>query len=302
MANVAIADGTLPPDLPTARFDRLCEDKGPLSTDAGSADFKDHGLPKVALHRPAHRIEDVAALLRVRCMAIFIGDLFWTGPSEFGRLRQRLQLLANRKSRHRVQLPVRRIVVGRRRSFCRFLGRTGDGRSQDRHRIFRRAAHRRRLWRSGLLNRRAQRASCSQSAWASADDARGGVGGATDPASIETALNVLCAPHRQALQQCAQEYAERHPPHGFVWKRVGVDDCGGRDISCSAGASPSQLECNAQRVGITSVCWTSGGNKGYPPFPGCQGGPPDWCTYKSESPDVCKGGGAPGAMWVCAQE
>jgi hypothetical protein len=88
----------------------------------------------------------------------------------------------------------------------------------------------------------------------------------------------------------------------FVWKQVGVGDCSGQDIACSAGANPNQPECNAERVGLTSVCWTGGRNKGYPPFPGCHGSPLDWCTYKSVSPGACKGGGAPGEMWVCAQE
>jgi hypothetical protein len=101
---------------------------------------------------------------------------------------------------------------------------------------------------------------------------------------------------------CQRLSALGGPGGGFAWKQVGVGDCGGQDIACSAGAGPSDVECNAKRVGLTSVCWTGGANKGYPPFPGCQGDPADWCTYKSVTPEACKGGGRPGEMWVCTQD
>jgi caspase domain-containing protein len=88
----------------------------------------------------------------------------------------------------------------------------------------------------------------------------------------------------------------------YAWKVVGTGDCGGQDVSCSKAARPVTAECNAARLGRIAVCWTRGRNKGYPGFPGCQGGPKDWCTYKNLAPEQCRGGSNPGQMWVCSEE
>ena len=66
------------------------------------------------------------------------------------------------------------------------------------------------------------------------------------------------------------------------WQPVGVGDCPGRDVAGTAGPNPEPGKCNANFVGQTAVCWTTG------------------CTYKTVATGSCTGGANPGQMYTCA--
>jgi hypothetical protein len=91
------------------------------------------------------------------------------------------------------------------------------------------------------------------------------------------------------------------PPKTYHWKLVRTDDCPARDIACTDGSAPKDGECNQARLDLSSVCWSNGANRSYPPFPACQG-KTDWCTYKNVPLNSCRNGGHPGNMWVCVYE
>lgn len=90
-------------------------------------------------------------------------------------------------------------------------------------------------------------------------------------------------------------------PKKHQWKLMRTDDCAGRDIACSEGSTPKDTECNEARLNLTSVCWSGGANRDYPPFAACQG-KLDWCTYKRVPLDSCRNGGHPGNMSVCVYQ
>lgn len=76
MAHVAFADRLLPFDDLAARLKWLGDDEGPLAANAYGGDLEYDGLPKIALHGSAHRIEDFATLHPVRYMTAFASDIF----------------------------------------------------------------------------------------------------------------------------------------------------------------------------------------------------------------------------------
>jgi hypothetical protein len=104
------------------------------------------------------------------------------------------------------------------------------------------------------------------------------------------------------------------PPKKYQWKQVRTDDCGARDLTCTAGATPPDEHgevrgrCEYARLGLAAVCWSGGANRDYPPGTGFEAcklpapGQADWCTYKNVKENDCRRGGHPGTMYVCVYE
>ncbi|MBN2573317.1 MAG: hypothetical protein JXP73_02015 [Deltaproteobacteria bacterium] len=66
-----------------------------------------------------------------------------------------------------------------------------------------------------------------------------------------------------------------------TWQPVGIGDCPGRDVAGSRSPAPDPAKCDANFVGFTAVCWTTG------------------CTYKNVATAACTGGPNPGQMYTC---
>ncbi|MBI5543122.1 MAG: hypothetical protein HY901_04490 [Deltaproteobacteria bacterium] len=80
---------------------------------------------------------------------------------------------------------------------------------------------------------------------------------------------------------------------GFAWKYVRVDDCGGEALGNTAGAQPDAVQCVAETLGYTAVCW-DGVQQIHPSLTAAG------CTYRTVSASDCKGGANPGLLYECA--
>ena len=86
------------------------------------------------------------------------------------------------------------------------------------------------------------------------------------------------------------------------WNQKGSGDCGGNDVGCSAGPTPSPSRCFTNAVARMAVCWDNRASGDPANFrenkcSTALGGA--WCTYKSVTADQCAGGGAPGRKYEC---
>jgi hypothetical protein len=108
------------------------------------------------------------------------------------------------------------------------------------------------------------------------------------PIAALTAAVVLVA---NASSAQAQGRVDPRQPQAR-WVAVGVGDCTGRDWASSRGATPNAVRCTAQTAGRVAVCWDNVRYR-HPRQPY------QWCTYKTVSPTQCRGGAAPGTMYVC---
>jgi hypothetical protein len=108
---------------------------------------------------------------------------------------------------------------------------------------------------------------------------------------MRIAVSILCALPLLGLPQ----YAAAQQP-------LRRGDCPGQDVWCSSGVRPQPKQCIPSRVGQVAVCWENGENRGYPPFPGCQNSPLNWCTYKKVSVAECIRGQSPARMFECTAQ
>lgn len=117
--------------------------------------------------------------------------------------------------------------------------------------------------------------------------------GIPDPGAWGASM-AACQPHIQIIEQCGEKLRQAGPsPHpGQRWTAHSVSDCTGRDVGSSNGATPQDSFCGPNTAGQVAVCWDGAAHK----HPGRAGA---WCTYKSVSATACRGGTAPGRVFVC---
>jgi hypothetical protein len=83
--------------------------------------------------------------------------------------------------------------------------------------------------------------------------------------------------------------------------------CNRDDIACTGGSMPDPNKCKDQQVRqIMAVCWSNQPDPtSKPSTDNCRdrlGDRADWCTYKSATPDSCKGQGPEGSVYECVKE